>query len=106
VTSLDVRSIEQEALDLTRELCRKPSVSAEERALGETADLVETLLMATGFETRQLAVDGIPPAVYGDRCRPYPAQAPPARPEPCTGWWDECSRPWARLQGQAAAETG
>jgi acetylornithine deacetylase/succinyl-diaminopimelate desuccinylase-like protein len=66
MTSLDVQSIEQEALDLTRELCRKPSVSAEERALGETADLVETLLTATGFETRQLAVDGAPPAVYGE----------------------------------------
>jgi len=66
VTSLDVRSIEQEALDLTRELCRKPSVSAEERALGETADLVETMLTDSGFETRQLAVDSAPPAVYGE----------------------------------------
>jgi acetylornithine deacetylase/succinyl-diaminopimelate desuccinylase-like protein len=62
----DVRAIEQEALDLTRELCRKPSVSAEGRALDETADLVETLLTAAGFETRQLRVDGGPPAVYGE----------------------------------------
>jgi acetylornithine deacetylase/succinyl-diaminopimelate desuccinylase-like protein len=66
MSSLDVRSIEQEALDLTRELCRKPSVSAEERALGETAELVETLLTGAGFETRQLTVDGAPPAVYGE----------------------------------------
>jgi acetylornithine deacetylase/succinyl-diaminopimelate desuccinylase-like protein len=66
MTSLDVESIEQEALDLTRELCRKPSVSAEERALGETADLVETLLTGAGFETTQLEVDGAPPAVYGE----------------------------------------
>jgi acetylornithine deacetylase/succinyl-diaminopimelate desuccinylase-like protein len=66
MTSLDVRLIEQEALDLTRELCRKPSVSAEERALDETAELVETLLTTTGFETRQLEVDGAPPAVYGE----------------------------------------
>jgi len=66
MTSLDVQSIEQEALDLTRELCRKPSVSAEERALGETADLVETLLTGAGFETKQLEVDGAPPAVYGE----------------------------------------
>ena len=36
------------------------------RALDETADLVETLLTDTGFETRQLAVDGAPPAVYGE----------------------------------------
>ena len=62
----DVQSIAQEALDLTRELCRKPSVSAEGRALDETADLVETLLTAAGFETRQLRVDGGPPAVYGE----------------------------------------
>jgi acetylornithine deacetylase/succinyl-diaminopimelate desuccinylase-like protein len=66
MTSLDVQSIEQEALDLTRELCRKPSVSAEELALSETADLVETLLTGAGFETRQLEVDGGPPAVYGE----------------------------------------
>jgi acetylornithine deacetylase/succinyl-diaminopimelate desuccinylase-like protein len=62
----DVRAIEQEALDLTRELCRKPSISAEGRELDETADLVETLLTAAGFETRQLRVDGGPPAVYGE----------------------------------------
>ncbi len=66
MTSLDVQSIEQEALDLTRELCRKPSVSAEDRELNETADLVETLLTATGFETQQVAVEGGPPAVYGE----------------------------------------
>jgi acetylornithine deacetylase/succinyl-diaminopimelate desuccinylase-like protein len=66
MTSLDMRPVEQEALDLTRELCRKPSVSAEERALDETAELVETLLTAAGFETRQLAADGSPPAVYGE----------------------------------------
>ena len=66
MSSLDVRSIEQEALDLTRELCRKPSVSAEERALGETAELVATLLTGAGFETKLLAVDGAPPAVYGE----------------------------------------
>ena len=66
MSSLNVQSIVQEALDLTQELCRKPSVSAEERALGETADLVETLLTGAGFETRQLEVDGAPPAVYGE----------------------------------------
>jgi len=66
MSSVDVRSIEQEAIDLTAELCRKPSVSAEERALGETAELVETLLTAAGFETQQLVVDGAPPAVYGE----------------------------------------
>jgi acetylornithine deacetylase/succinyl-diaminopimelate desuccinylase-like protein len=62
----DLKAIEQEALDLTRELCRKPSISAEKRELDETAELVETLLTAAGFETRQLRVDGGPPAVYGE----------------------------------------
>jgi acetylornithine deacetylase/succinyl-diaminopimelate desuccinylase-like protein len=66
MTSVNVEAIEQEALDFTRELCRKPSISAEGRALEETADLVETLLTAAGFETQQLAVDGSPPAVYGE----------------------------------------
>ena len=66
MTPLDLQTIEEEALDLTRELCRKPSVSAEQRALGETAELVETLLKTTGFETRQLEADGSPPAVYGE----------------------------------------
>src|SRR5262245_53860512 len=66
MTSVDAQAIEQEALDLTRELCRKPSISAEGRALEETADLVETLLGAAGFETQQLTVDGSPPAVYGE----------------------------------------
>src|SRR5215831_17419614 len=66
MTSLDVQAIEQEALEFTRELCRKPSISAEGRALEETADLVETLLGAAGFETQQLTVDGSPPAVYGE----------------------------------------
>jgi acetylornithine deacetylase/succinyl-diaminopimelate desuccinylase-like protein len=66
MASVDVRSIEQEALDLTGELCRKPSVSAEEQALDETAELVESLLAETGFETRQLEVEGAPPAVYGE----------------------------------------
>jgi acetylornithine deacetylase/succinyl-diaminopimelate desuccinylase-like protein len=66
MASPDVRSIEQEALDLTEELCRKPSVSAEEQALDETAGVVESLLAETGFETRQLEVEGAPPAVYGE----------------------------------------
>jgi acetylornithine deacetylase/succinyl-diaminopimelate desuccinylase-like protein len=63
---LDVPSIERDALDLTGELCRKPSISAEGRALDETADLVGSLLAAASFETRQLDLDGAPPAVYGE----------------------------------------
>src|ERR1044072_1727656 len=67
MASVDVDSIEQEALDFTRELCRKPSISAEGRALEETAELVETLLTASGVETKQVTVDGAPPAAYGER---------------------------------------
>jgi acetylornithine deacetylase/succinyl-diaminopimelate desuccinylase-like protein len=48
-------------------LCRQPSVSAEGRALDETAELVQELLAGAGFETRQLRSDGSAPAVYGDQ---------------------------------------
>jgi acetylornithine deacetylase/succinyl-diaminopimelate desuccinylase-like protein len=47
-------------------LCRQPSVSAEARALDETAALVDELLIEAGFETRKLRVDGSPTAVYGE----------------------------------------
>src|SRR2546425_3570462 len=63
---LDIAAIEREALQLLERLCRQPSVSAEDRALAETADLVEELLGDAGFDARQLRVDGAPPAVYGE----------------------------------------
>jgi acetylornithine deacetylase/succinyl-diaminopimelate desuccinylase-like protein len=56
-----------ETVRITELLCRQPSVSAEGRALHETADLVEELLTGVGFETRQLRADGSAPAVYGER---------------------------------------
>jgi acetylornithine deacetylase/succinyl-diaminopimelate desuccinylase-like protein len=62
----DLGSAELEAVELLRQLCSYPSVATEGRALPETADAVERLLAETGFETRQLAVDGSPPAVYGE----------------------------------------
>jgi acetylornithine deacetylase/succinyl-diaminopimelate desuccinylase-like protein len=37
------------------------------RALPDTADLVESLLAEAGFRTRQLVVDGSPPAVWAER---------------------------------------
>ncbi|HEU5211140.1 MAG TPA: M20/M25/M40 family metallo-hydrolase [Gaiellaceae bacterium] len=58
--------ITDDALRITDLLCRQPSVSAEERALGETADLVEELLVGAGFTTRQLRAAKGPPAVYGE----------------------------------------
>ena len=57
----------EDALRILDLLCRQPSVSAEGRALGETAELVEELLAEVGFETSQLRADGSAPAVYGDQ---------------------------------------
>jgi acetylornithine deacetylase/succinyl-diaminopimelate desuccinylase-like protein len=63
----DYERMVEDAVRITELLCRQPSVSAERRALDETADLVEELLAGVGFETRQLRADGSAPAVYGDR---------------------------------------
>lgn len=50
---------------LISEYCRLESVGAQNRMMAETADWVEKLLKDTGFETRQLEVDGAPNYVYG-----------------------------------------
>jgi len=63
----DLQHIEEETLRLLEVLCRQPSVSAESRALETTAALVEELLAGSGFKTRQLRVEGGPPAVYGEQ---------------------------------------
>jgi acetylornithine deacetylase/succinyl-diaminopimelate desuccinylase-like protein len=63
----DYGRMAEDAVRITELLCRQPSVSAERRALDETADLVEELLAGVGFETRQLRADGSAPAVYGDQ---------------------------------------
>ena len=57
----------EDALRILELLCRQPSVSAEGRALDETAGLVEELLAGAGFETRQLRGDVGAAAVYGDQ---------------------------------------
>jgi acetylornithine deacetylase/succinyl-diaminopimelate desuccinylase-like protein len=57
----------EDALRILELLCRQPSVSAEGRALDETASLVEELLIEAGFETRQLRSDAGAAAVYGDQ---------------------------------------
>jgi len=67
MASLNHELVESDALALLERLCREPSVSAEGQALDTTAALVEELLADTGFATRQLRVDGAPPAVYGER---------------------------------------
>src|SRR5678816_4245917 len=50
---------------LIAQYCRLESVAAQNRMMKETADWVENLLKETGFETRQLEVDGAPNYVYG-----------------------------------------
>jgi acetylornithine deacetylase/succinyl-diaminopimelate desuccinylase-like protein len=62
----DYGQVETDALHLLELLCREASVSAEGHGLGTTATLVEGLLADSGFETRQLHVEGAPPAVYGE----------------------------------------
>jgi hypothetical protein len=63
----DWDGVHADAVGLLEVLCREPSVSAEGRALRETARLVEGLLAGAGFDTRQLLVEGAPPAVYGEQ---------------------------------------
>ncbi len=64
--AIDLDRVERETVRLLDGLCRLPSVSAEGRALAETADHVEALLAETGFETRQLDAGAGPPAVWGE----------------------------------------
>jgi acetylornithine deacetylase/succinyl-diaminopimelate desuccinylase-like protein len=63
----DYDRMEEDALRVLDLLCRQPSVSAEGRALDETAELVEELLAGAGFETQQLRVEEGAPAVYGEQ---------------------------------------
>jgi len=51
--------------ELVTEYCRLESVAAQNRMMKETADWVEKLLRETGFNTRQLEVEGAPNYVYG-----------------------------------------
>jgi acetylornithine deacetylase/succinyl-diaminopimelate desuccinylase-like protein len=55
-----------EAQSILETLCRQPSIVAENLGIDETAGLVTSLLTEAGFETRQLTVEGAPPAVYGE----------------------------------------
>jgi acetylornithine deacetylase/succinyl-diaminopimelate desuccinylase-like protein len=63
---VDDQRVVDEAVRLTEQLCRLPSVSAERSGLTETATEVEGLLAESGFSARQLLVDGAAPAVYGE----------------------------------------
>ncbi len=56
-----------EAQSLTEQLCRQPSIAAQNLGLEQTADLVQSLLDDAGFTTQQLNAEGAPPAVYGEQ---------------------------------------
>ena len=51
---------------LLEQLCRQPSVAAQNLGMAEMADLVEELLHGVGFQTQRLLVEGAPPAIYGE----------------------------------------
>ncbi len=57
---------QQEAIDELIRLCRLPSVSAEGRAIEETAQLVSEMLRSLGFRTQILPKAGGHPVVYGE----------------------------------------
>lgn len=56
-----------EALSLLQQLCRQPSVAAQNLGMAEMADLLASLLADAGFETRLIEVEGAPPYVYGEQ---------------------------------------
>lgn len=56
-----------EAQALLEQLCRQPSIAAQDVGMAEAAGLVASLLGDAGFETQQLQVEGAPPAVYGQQ---------------------------------------
>lgn len=55
-----------EAQALLEQLCRQPSVAAQNLGMAEMADLTESLLRAAGFSTQRLHAEGAPPAIYGE----------------------------------------
>ena len=55
-----------DAQTLLEQLCRQPSVTAQNMGIAEMADMVENLLTETGFQTRRLHVEGAPPAIFGE----------------------------------------
>ncbi len=57
---------QQEAIDDLMRLCSLPSVSAEGRAIEETAALVSEMLRGLGFHTQVLPKAGGHPVVYGE----------------------------------------
>src|SRR5438067_1523076 len=55
-----------DAQALLERLCRQPSVVAQNLGMEAMADLIESLLSETGFQTQRLYAEGAPPAIYGE----------------------------------------
>jgi acetylornithine deacetylase/succinyl-diaminopimelate desuccinylase-like protein len=55
-----------EAQAILEQLCRQPSINAQDIGINEMASLVESLLQDAGFQTQQLVIEGVAPAVYGE----------------------------------------
>ncbi len=56
----------REAQALLEQICRQPSVAAQNMGMAEMADMVESLLSESGFQTQRLHVEGAPPAIFGE----------------------------------------
>src|SRR5487761_150486 len=54
-----------DARALLEQLCRQPSVTAQNYGTTEMAELMEWLLQATGFQTKRLTTEGAPPVIFG-----------------------------------------
>src|ERR687886_551410 len=54
-----------EFVERLRDLCRQPSVSAQNVGLAETFDMVERLAHAVGAETEAIPLEGGPPILHG-----------------------------------------
>src|SRR5213082_2346828 len=55
-----------EAQSILEQLCRQPSVAAQNLGITEMANLIETLLSDVCFRTQRLLTEGAPPAIYGE----------------------------------------
>lgn len=56
----------REAQELLEQICRQPSIAAQNVGIAEMAAMVEALLSNAGFSTQRLLADGSPPAIYGE----------------------------------------
>jgi acetylornithine deacetylase/succinyl-diaminopimelate desuccinylase-like protein len=61
-----VESLSEKALELLKEYCRFPSISAKNQAQPETAAFVRRILAENGFEAREYPTEGGPNVVFGE----------------------------------------